>query len=119
MPDMPDDRERERDDVERGSPKEWHWIITQVEEGRQARQKYVPMVERIDERMDALHDAIDRQNKTTEKLDATLHELIKKIHPLITEREIVMKIVRFLGGIVVGVLMSGAAWAFVEWLKTL
>lgn len=104
MPDLRDDFPRPP------STDEWHVLKAQVAESTRAREKYVPMIERMDERQDAIHESID-------KLNATLERLVEKIGPLINEREMVLKFVRFIGGIVVGIAGSVVTWRIIESLK--
>jgi hypothetical protein len=93
------------------STDEWHLLKAQVAESTRAREKYIPVIERMDERMDALHDTIGH-------LNSTIGKLVDRMSPMITEREMVIKSLRFVSGIVVGVLASVATWYVIEWLKT-
>jgi hypothetical protein len=118
---MPNERDRDRDrervaprgDFERPpSTDEWALIKSQVEAGTRAREKYIPMIERMDERMDALHSTIH-------KLNVNVETLVTKITPMVTERQMILKAIGYVGGILSGIGLSAATWALIEWLKGL
>jgi adenylosuccinate lyase len=93
----------------------------ELEESRRTRERYVPIIEQTSARVDEMHNTLHKLELYAGNMSATLDELSEKIGPLLSERALVLRFLRFWGGVGVGagvtVVTSVTVWAVIDWLK--
>lgn len=84
----------------------------EIDRSRTAREKYVPIVEGVETKVDEIHAFMTR-------IAASLESLVEKVTPVLTERELVIRVFKWWGGVIVGAIVSILIAVIVSWLKTL
>lgn len=96
------------------STDDWTSVKRDVEESNRARDHYIPIIEKMDARVDEIYRMMARQIATVDKIAET-------ILPIVTVHGIVLRFVRFWGGVFVGALVSVSvsvvAWYIIARLK--
>lgn len=87
----------------------WHEMARDVEESNRARERYIPIIERTAGQVDMLHDRMV-------ELTVAIKLLADKIGPMATVHDIVMKFLRFSGGVAVGTVATIVGGVAIWWI---